>query len=215
MKNITTIFCWALLLFCIPIQANNLTPGETTTTNHSLQTPTIAVIPFNMVSNQSSISSDANAEELQRATIQSIKDNTSGVNVLDYLTVNALLAKHNITTKKLKTTLPKELAAILEVDYVVYGIATINKKGSSSKGVNASLNKNKRKSNNKSTGIRLGTSASNNKTKYDTNIEMTFYDKEGQSTYSDKRNTFGSAVDAYQASVDYIVKRCPWGKKSK
>jgi hypothetical protein len=41
------------------------------------------------------------------------------------------------------------------------------------------------------------------------------YNDQGTSLYSESRKAFGSGIDAYTASLNYLIKRCPFGSKAK
>ncbi|WP_121667321.1 hypothetical protein [Mesonia aquimarina] len=176
----------------------------------------LAIIPFTMVSNDAALTQKTVAEDIQHSSVISFEKHTTGLTIVDPLKVNALLIKNSITSESIKQFMPNELAEILGVEYVVYGIATINYKGSRSSGSTSSVYKEKdEKSKGKTTGKSYGSNYSSTTEEYNTNIEMTIYNDKGNNVYSVKRNSFGSSLDSYKATLDYLIKRCPWGSKGK
>tara|TARA_Y100000815_G_scaffold236252_1_gene229360 strand:- start:42 stop:878 length:837 start_codon:yes stop_codon:yes gene_type:complete len=178
----------------------------------------LAVIPFTMISNESSLTTDAMGEEIQHTTINSFMDNTRGLTILDPMTTNALLLKNNLNANTIKAKLPQEVAKLLGVEFVVYGTANINYEGTMTFGSTSTTYKDKDKRDSKDrekSGKEFSSSSSSTSDNYDTTIEMSIYNDQGQTVHSVKRNGFGSSLDKYQATVNYLVKRTPWGDKHK
>lgn len=200
-------------------QVINEQPSKTTTLEAQLGAKgKLAVMPFTVVSNDESLNTTSMGEELQHYTIESIQKNTSGVTVLDPVTTNALLLKNGITKENIKSFMPAEIAKLIGVEFVVYGSGTINFKGTYSTGTNTTSYKDKEKSSDKdkkTSGRETNTNYNTTKTQYDTNVELIVYNDQGQDLYSVKRNAFGTSLDTYQGTVNYLVKRSPWGSKHK
>ncbi len=178
----------------------------------------LAVIPFTMISNEASLTTDAMGEEVQHTTINSFMDNTRGLTILDPMTTNALLLKNNLNANSIKTKLPQEVAKLLGVEFVVYGTANINYEGTMTFGSTSTTYKEKEKREDrdkKSSGREFSSSSSSTSDNYDTTIEMNIYNDQGQTVHSVKRNGFGSSLDKYEATINYLVKRTPWGDKHK
>lgn len=178
----------------------------------------LAVIPFTIISNEQSLTTDAMAEEIQHTTINSFMENTNGLIVVDPMTTNALLLKNNLNANTIKTKLPQEVAKLLGVEFVVYGTANINYEGTSSYGSTSTTYKDKEEREDrdkKSSGKEFSSTSASTTENYDTTIEMIVYNDQGRTVHSVKRNGFGSSLDKYQATINYLVKRTPWGTKYK
>lgn len=193
--------------------------SETDTLQNALDAKgKLAVIPFSMTSNEPTIATEAMGEDIQHAAIESFNKNTAGITMVDPVKVNAILLKNGITSENIKQYLPKELAAILGVEYVVYGAATITYEGSGTYGnTNTSYKdkEEKEKSKTKSSGNEHSSTYSSTTNKYDTNVEIIIYNNKGEKLYSVKRNSFGSSLDTYKGTLNYLIKRSPWGSKHK
>lgn len=178
----------------------------------------LAVIPFVVISNEGSLTTQAMGEEVQHTTYDSFTKNTRGVEILDPMTTNALLLKNNLDANSIKSMMPQEVAQAIGVEYVVYGSANINYEGSQSFGSTSTTYKDKEerdKGDRKSSGKEYSSTSTSTIEKYDTTIEMNIFNDQGQNVYNVKRNGFGNSLDQYKATINYIVKRCPWGDKRK
>jgi hypothetical protein len=182
----------------------------------------IAILPFEFISNNSSLNVNAMAEQLQSDSYLSIKENTNGLELQDPITTNSILAKSNISYANLKSISPKEMAALLGVENVVYGIANVTNKGTSSYGSGVTSyndketqNKEGRKATTKSSGSAYNSNNATTMINYETKINLNIFNDKGANLYSESRNSFGTGFDAYHATINYLIKRCPFGSKAK
>ncbi|MCV9933593.1 hypothetical protein OIU80_15010 [Flavobacterium sp. LS1R47] len=182
----------------------------------------IAILPFEFISNNSSLNVNAMAEQLQSDSYLSIKENTNGLELQDLITTNSILAKSNISYANLKSISPKEMAALLGVENVVYGIANVTNKGTSSYGSGVTSyndketqNKEGRKATTKSSGSAYNSNNATTMINYETKINLNIFNDKGANLYSESRNSFGTGFDAYHATINYLIKRCPFGSKAK
>lgn len=182
----------------------------------------IAVLPYTFITNESALDPDAMSQQLQTDTYNSVRANTSSLQLQDPITTNSLLARQGLTRDNLKVKTPKEMAELLGVEFVVYGIANVTNKGTSTFGSGSATYNGKeteKRDGKKETAKSSGTVYSSNSAtvlaNYDTKIDLSFYDDRGTSIYSQSRQAFGSGSDAYHATISYLVKRCPFGSKAK
>jgi len=182
----------------------------------------IAVLPFDFITNDSSIDVTAISQQLQTETYNSIKANTSVKEVQDPITTNSLLAKAGLSRSNITTRTPQEMAILLGVENVVYGIANVTTKGSSTYGSGISTvdgkateKKEGRKETTKVSGTVFNSNNASTTVEYDTKIDLNFYTDQGKNIYSESRKAFGSGFDAHSATVNYLIKRCPFGTKAK
>lgn len=178
----------------------------------------IAILPFEFITNDSALNPNTMAEQLQNDSYLSIKENTHGLQLQDPITTNSLLAKNGISHANIKSKTPKEMAILLGVENVVYGMANVTNKGTSSYGSGVSTYNGKETDKKDSKKASATVYNSNNATtviNYETKIGLNFYNDQGTSLYSESRNSFGTAFDAYHATINYLIKRCPFGSKVK
>ncbi|HJS00589.1 MAG TPA: hypothetical protein VJ780_06610 [Flavobacterium sp.] len=178
----------------------------------------IAVLPFEFITNDAALNPGAMAEQLQNDSYLSIKQNTYGLQVQDPITTNSILAKNGISYANIKSKSPTEMAILLGVENVVYGMANVTNKGTSSYGSGVSTYNGKetdKKDSKKASGTAYNSNNATTIINYETKIGLNFYNDQGTSLYSESRNSFGTAFDAYHATINYLIKRCPFGSKVK
>jgi len=182
----------------------------------------LAIIPFEINTNDQGLMVDKMGKEMQSDCINAFKQYTHGVTVIDAHTVNTILAQNNITPDKYDSYAPKDLALMLGVQYVVLGNTEIMNKGTSSYGSGVSTYKDKdsqskdgNKKSEKSSGTAVTSTSSSTTIEYGTKCAMEIFDDTGSSVFSQKRDTFGTGLDAYLGSIDYMTKRTPFGSKAK
>ena len=178
----------------------------------------IAVLPFEFITNDAALNPGAMAEQLQNDSYLSIKQNTYGLQVQDPITTNSILAKNGISYANIKSKSPTEMAILLGVENVVYGMANVTNKGTSSYGSGVSTYNGKetdKKDSKKASGTVYNSNNATTIINYETKIGLNFYNDQGTSLYSESRNSFGTAFDAYHATINYLIKRCPFGSKVK
>ncbi|WP_131450695.1 hypothetical protein [Flavobacterium subsaxonicum] len=182
----------------------------------------IAVLPYTFITNETALNPEAMGKQLQTDTYNAVKANTSSLQLQDPITTNSLLARQGLTHANLNTKTPQEMATLLGVEYVVYGIANVTNKGTSTYGSGSTTYNGKeteKKEGRKETTKASGTTYSSNNatvlTNYDTKIDLSFFNDQGTSIYSESRKAFGSGADAYHATINYLIKRCPFGTKAK
>mgnify|MGYP001282884603 FL=1 len=201
--------------------------SQTTTPTANASTTTaaerknkLAVLPFTMVSNDQGLMSEAMSGQIQHAAINSFKKNTRQIMVQDPMTTNAILLKNNLDLNSIKTMMPQRVAEILGVEFVVYGTANISFEGTRSYGTSSTTyqdknKKDKDKKEEKSSGKEFTSNSSSTTSNYDTSIELNIFSDSGSNLYSVNRNAFGSSLDTYDGTLNYLIKRSPWGSKNK
>lgn len=182
----------------------------------------IAVLPFQFVTNDSGFEANQMGKQLQANCVSSFRKNTSNIIVQDPLTTNRLLAKNKIDMNDAATVDPAELAVVLGVEYVVFGTADVMNKGTISTGGAVTTYKDKEKQNRdknnreiKATGTAVTGNSAITSTNYDTKVALTIYTDQGSSYYAKSKNAFGNGTDSYSGSLDYLIKRTPFGTKSR
>jgi hypothetical protein len=114
------------------------------------------------------------------------------------------LVKNNITSESIIGFTPIELAHILGVEYIILGTVTVNEKGVTTSSGSYYEEKNKGK---KSTGIILGSSSTT--VEFSTAVDMKIYSDQGQNIFAQSHDSFWQTEDAYQITLQYLIKRSP------
>lgn len=180
----------------------------------------IAVLPFEFISNDPGMSPESMRTLTQSTTSNFVRDEYRTLTLQDPMTTNAILGKNNINHQNMSSFTPDELAALLGVEYVIYGTVNITNKGASTYGSAGTTYKEKENnsynSNNSSTNTKGSAFSSSNSTttiNYDTTVDFRMFNDRGDNLYSQSRHVFGTTVDAYKGGIDYMVKRTPFGSK--
>jgi hypothetical protein len=180
----------------------------------------IAVLPFTFITNDPGMSPESMGNLTQNATANLVKKEYGALTLQDPMVTNSILGKNSINRENISNFSPAEVAQLLGVEFVIYGTVEIVNKGSSTfnSGVGTykekeSNNYQSNSDNRKTTGTAVTTGSSTTTVNYDTTVDFRLFNDRGDNIYSESRHAFGNAVDAYKGSVEYMVKRTPFGSK--
>ncbi len=167
----------------------------------------IAVLPISYLRDGDIQKNQQMEFKVQNDAYSLLTKNAATFEIQDPNTTNALLVKNGITRENYKGYTMPEVCEMLGVEYVVMGTVTIEKKGSTGYS-NQSVY-----TNNSNKGY-VGISGSSSTTEqFKTNVELFIYNNDGNLVYSKSRNSFFNTSDAFQMSIQYILKRSPiWSK---
>lgn len=186
------------------------------------QAQTIAVLPFDYITNDGSIPAEAMQREVQQECIQAFRKQVKSLNVQDAMTTNALLSRNGIESATLANFLPKEVAEMLGVDYVVYGSVNVASTGAVTyESANTTYQEKNVKSKedgeakNKTKGTATTSASSYTSTNYEAAVTMNIFDSSGQNIYSDTRRPLAADPNAFNGTLNNHVKHSPFGKKAK
>lgn len=163
----------------------------------------VAVLPFDYMNSGGSrddkmglkVQSDCYTYLLKKARLFQLQDPR---------TTNAILAKNNLTPDNLIGLTPQEMAHLLEVEYVVYGTVVITQTSVTSTSSNSY--------NSKSNGNRYSSSnfgSSSSTANFNTNVDLKIYNDQGQNVYADTHDSFWPSENAYEVTLNYLIKRTP------
>lgn len=185
---------------------------ETTAATKSLPSGNLlAVIPFEIASNDQSIMTDAMRKKIQESCVEAIQGQKLAVQLQDPRTTNAILAKNGINFSDIEHHTPDDLAKILNVDYVVMGVYDIENKGASTYGSSVSTYDAKQKGD-KEKGTAVTSNNSYTVVNYDTKVHLTIYDNTGRQLFSDSRSPLFGNLDSYKGALKTLAKRMPLKK---
>jgi hypothetical protein len=177
----------------------------------------MAVLPFKIITNMPSVDADAIGRQIQNDCANTIKQEAPMIDVLDSRVVNATLAKHNITVDQLDVMLPEELAELLGVEHVVFGSYDIENTGTRTSGSSVSTYKSKsdrdRRDSDKRKGTEISSDTSSTTDTFDSKMTIDIYNDQGSSIYSVSRKPFSAGLDKYHSTINYLIKRAPFGSK--
>jgi len=126
--------------------------------------------------------------------------------VQDPLKTNAYLARHDVTEENFDSFLPDELCHILGAEYVVIGSVLVNYKGSTNYSSSSSESRKKDDGKKRTT---YSSSSSSSTEQFETQVDLKVYTNDGHNIYSQSRTSFWQTEDAYQATMQYLLKRSP------
>lgn len=199
-----------------------LASASATTSTAEERKGKIAVLPFDFTTNAPNIDIESMSSRIQNACANSLRENTSSIDIQPPMTTNALLAKNGISAESIKTTSPQDLAVMLGVEFVLYGAFNLVDEGARTYGSSVTTYKdkeNKERNGNDSKKKASGTAVTSNNTTtyetYDARLNLDIYDDEGKSVYSDSKRPFSAGPDEYESPINFLVKRTPWGSKHK
>ena len=180
----------------------------------------IAVLPFEFVTNDPGMTVESMRILTQNNTANIVKKEYELLSLQDPMTTNAILTKNNITHNNISGFAPNEIAQILGVEFVIFGMVNIVNKGSTTHGSTVTSYKEKESNNSQndndkknSAGKAVSSNSSSTKVNYDTTVDFRLFNDRGENLYSESRHAFGSSVDSYTGSIQYMVRRTPFGSK--
>lgn len=168
----------------------------------------LAVIPFEIVSNDQALATDAMRREIQQACIDAMRSRGLSFQIQDPRATNSALTKAGIGLADIANHVPDELAKLLDVDYVVLGSYEIENKGSSSFGSGTATYNNKNQDN-KNKGSVVQSNSSFTTINYNTKVQMSIYDSSGKQLFSDTRKPLFGGLDSYKGALKTLAKRIP------
>ncbi|WP_343556367.1 hypothetical protein [Sphingobacterium sp.] len=168
----------------------------------------LAVIPFEIVSNDQGLATDVMRREIQQACVDAMRSRGLSFQIQDPRATNSALTKAGIGLADIANHVPDELAKLLDVDYVVLGSYEIENKGSSSFGSGTATYNNK-KQDNKNKGSVVQSNSSFTTINYNTKVLMSIYDSTGRQLFSDTRKPLFGGLDSYKGALKTLAKRIP------
>lgn len=168
----------------------------------------LAVLPFEIASNDQGLTTDVMRREVQQACSDAIAAQAKNIAVQDNHTTNAALNKAGINLSDIANHTPDELARILGVDYVVLGVYDIENKGTMTYGSGLASYDSKQKGD-KEKGSVVQSNNSVTQINYDTKVQMAIYNNRGHQLFSDTRKPFIGNVDSYKGALKTLAKRIP------
>lgn len=168
----------------------------------------VAILPFSYMGQGGERDSKMGLK-VQSDCYSLLKRSANQMTFQDPITTNALLIKKGINESNIAGLTPSEVANILDVEYVLYGSVTIDQTGSTSS--SGTYGQGKARGNNKFSGFSVGTTSTSNN--YSTSVDMKIYNDHGDNIFDKTRQSFWPSVDAYEATLQFLIKRSPFYSK--
>lgn len=173
----------------------------------------IAVLPFEILSNDPSLSTTAMSKQVQISCVNVLRGIRPQVIIQDPNITNTLLTKNNFTVENLSTKTPQEWAEFLGVEYVIMGSYSIQNKGTVSSSSNyQSSSSQKKDDGQKKTSSTYGSGTAYTSNSYDTKVTLNIYQDDGHTIYSNTRSPAFGSIDSYAPALKYMLKRTPFAK---
>lgn len=168
----------------------------------------VAVLPMGYIADGYAVKIDDMRFRLQEIVIDFMGRAAAELKFKDPVEVNALLLKNEISEYNIRKFTAKELASILQVEYVIMGsvmqdkgkLRTVTTRNNSFDGDW----KISRRNNNTNTTVNQD---------IDTEVSLSIYNDAGEKIYSKLRHSLLSEVGAYKATLHYLLKRTPLYKR--
>ncbi len=189
-------------------QFNAIKPNkksENSMVNHANK---IAIIPFIYVKDGVQRQNDIMEQNAQKEMYKVLLDHAGPMVIQDPNKTVALLRKNNVSDANISTFSIPELANILGVEYLIFGVLSINKKGTTSY---SSSYGSTHYSNRNAYGYR--TSSTSTQVDYQTTVDVNIYNDHGNQIFTKSKTSFFASQDAYPYTIMYLVKRMPFYTK--
>lgn len=173
----------------------------------------VAVLPIVYVGEGSDIKMDEMRYRLQNMAYVFLKDNATELKFQNPAETNALLLKKGINESNFREFTPRELATILEVEYVLTGMVNQETIGVHSVGNRVNRYSNDYKGNNRGNNRRHTTEHTRTREDISTNIDLSIYNDQGEAIFSKSRHSIWSSANAYSNAMEFLLKKTPLYKR--
>lgn len=153
---------------------------------------------------------------LQDIAINYMSNAAAELKFMDAMTVNATLLKNGITDENIRRYTPKELAVILQVEYIIMG-SVLQDMGSV---VTVDNNYDNRRQTIEHYGREVKVTQRGNRhgssvtrQNVETQVSLAIYNELGERIYTKSRRSILSEQDAYKNTIHYLLKRTPLYKR--
>lgn len=199
---------------------NNPTETKSQATNPVNYHNKVAILPFVYIKDQET-SSSAMTEKIQRETFSIFKSKAVSLQYQDINTTNNILAKAGITNDNTNHFTMGEICNILGVEYLIQGMVSVEKTGSSNYSSTNSSGKSKGKVGTDKIGnlwgIAKGSTASHTygstTDNFNSSININIYNNRGDNLFSQNHDSFWQTEDAYKITLNFLAKKSPLYKK--
>ena len=171
----------------------------------------VAILPIVYVGEGSAVKMDEMRYRLQNMAYIFLQESAVEYKFQSPAETNALLLKKGINESNFREFTPKELATILEVEYVLTGMVNQEAIGVHSVGNTVNHYSNNNKGNNNTR--RHTTEHFQTREDISTSIDLSIYNDKGEVIFSKSRHSIWSSVNAYSNAMEFLLKKSPLYKR--
>jgi hypothetical protein len=186
---------------------------DITKTDSAVSKNRVAVIPIKYMRNNNESREDNMGFCLQAITIDYLNKSTRKLKFIDATEIDTQLLKGGIVDSGLRRYTPKELAALLDVEYVIViqesGRQVINIAGNGFS--KDRIQQYGNETNHTGRNIFFASIVSNQQ--IEIQVSLAVYNETGEKIYSKSRRSMLSEAGAYKNTMHYLLKRIPLYKK--
>lgn len=216
LNNLIKPFALALLIAAsVATKAQTLAVLRSTTAENK-----VAILPITYVGEGNDIKLDEMRYRLQNIAHDYLRSDAMELKFQDPAETNALLRKNGVNESNFREFTPKELAGILQVEYILTGMisqefvgeATVthtNRRDYDRRHNHRNDHRHHYRNNNR----RQTTGYSRTTQQLSTHIDLDIYNDKGENIFSKSRRSILSGVDAYKYGIQYLLKRSPLYKR--
>ncbi len=171
----------------------------------------VAILPFGYVKDQEK-TNETMTKKIQQETYTIFNSKKQNLKFQDPTETNALLYKAGINESNLQGFTMGEVCHILNVEYVISGLVSIEKSGVYTSNYGSSQTNASQKNN----GVKVNsTDSSSSRTyqNYETSITMNIFSINGDNLFTQNHSSFWPYENAYKTTLDYLAKRTPLYKR--
>lgn len=168
----------------------------------------VAILPINYAGEGNDRKHFEMRYRLQHIAFEYLKGEAMELKFQDPAETNAQLLKRGIHESNIREFTPKELAAILQVEYVLTGMVTQDFTGESSVS-----HSHRREHYRRGREHRETNRYSRTVLQLNTSIGLDVYNDNGENIYSKSRRSILTDADAYKNGIHYLLKRSPLFKR--
>jgi hypothetical protein len=162
---------------------------------------------------------------LQDIAVNYMNRSAAELKFMDVAEVNALLYKKGINEETIRGYTPKELAAILNVEYVIIGsvlqdkgsVVTVTNQHTTRRQTVEHYDRYGRHGRHRNYVEEVNRNNNNRRSETRQNIEtqvsLSIYNEDGEKIYSKSRQSILTEQDAYKNAIQYLLKRTPLYKR--
>ena len=174
----------------------------------------VAILPITYIGEGSDIKLEQMRYSLQNIAHRCLQEEAIELKFQDPAETNALLLRNGVKESNFREFTPKELANILQVEYVLIGMVSQETEGVIT--VSNSSRSFSTRDYHHHHGVRNErNSSTNTRTREDVNttVDLVIYNDKGDKIFSRSRRSLLSNMDTYKAGLQYLLKRTPLYKK--
>ncbi|MBL7741601.1 MAG: hypothetical protein JNK14_20450 [Chitinophagaceae bacterium] len=210
-NNIIKTFSIALLLIIsVASKAQTQAVGRTASAENK-----VAILPITYIGEGNEVKLEQMRYSLQNIAHRCLQEGAFELKFQDPAETNALLLRNGVRESNFREFTPKELAEILQVEYVLIGMVSQETEAILTVS-NSRRSFNTREYYDRHHHVRNErNSSSNTRTSQDVNttVDLVIYNDKGEKIYSRSRKSLLSNMDTYKAGLQYLLKRTPLYKK--